>query len=251
MRDSFFNAIGQMIVEYGKNKMIELAIAQSTEKGKQAAALQTAAVEQGANAATQGSILVTMGLKVKEAFASIAGAVAAGFKWLVEAMGPFGLAAGIGLGAGIIAAFKGLVSGLGFASGGYTGEGGKFEPAGVVHRGEVVFESDIVRKNLGDLLGLRKLMQAGMPLRSIINPTLSLPGVSLPAMSRGSYAEGGYVSAGGDSGLLKKMDELIIGVSRLERRISDQRIVVENKTNLVDVHRFNIKASQEYQQVIA
>jgi lambda family phage tail tape measure protein len=36
-------------------------------------------------------------------------------------------------------------SGWGFASGGYTGAGGKFEPAGVVHRGEYVINADATR----------------------------------------------------------------------------------------------------------
>ena len=33
-----------------------------------------------------------------------------------------------------------------FAEGGYTGAGGKYEPAGIVHRGEVVFSQDDVRR---------------------------------------------------------------------------------------------------------
>jgi phage-related minor tail protein len=34
----------------------------------------------------------------------------------------------------------------GFATGGYTGDGGKYEPAGVVHRGEFVFNKEATRK---------------------------------------------------------------------------------------------------------
>ncbi|SIT74770.1 tape measure protein [Pontibaca methylaminivorans] len=37
-------------------------------------------------------------------------------------------------------------SGLGWADGGYTGSGGKYEPAGVVHRGEYVMDAETVRK---------------------------------------------------------------------------------------------------------
>lgn len=37
------------------------------------------------------------------------------------------------------------INGVGFASGGYTGAGGKYEPAGVVHRGEFVVPSETVR----------------------------------------------------------------------------------------------------------
>ncbi len=41
----------------------------------------------------------------------------------------------------------GLVGKLfGFDGGGYTGDGGKYEPAGVVHKGEVVFSQDDVKR---------------------------------------------------------------------------------------------------------
>lgn len=58
---------------------------------------------------------------------------------------------------------------LGFDKGGYTGNGGKHEPAGVVHKGEYVFDQDAVRA-------------AGGP-------------AALDAMRRGlkGYANGGYV----------------------------------------------------------
>lgn len=60
---------------------------------------------------------------------------------------------------------------LGYSSGGYTGDGGKYSPAGVVHRGEYVFDQDSVKAAGG-------------------------PGV-LDAMRRGlrGYANGGYVGA--------------------------------------------------------
>ena len=54
---------------------------------------------------------------------------------------------GIFAGAG---GFGGVVGGiLGFSSGGYTGPGGKNEPAGVVHKGEVVFSQEDVARNGG------------------------------------------------------------------------------------------------------
>lgn len=50
-----------------------------------------------------------------------------------------GLFSGTGVG--------GFIGGLlGFASGGYTGDGGKHEPAGVVHRGEYVFSQESVQR---------------------------------------------------------------------------------------------------------
>jgi lambda family phage tail tape measure protein len=54
----------------------------------------------------------------------------------------------------------------GFASGGYTGTGGKYEPAGVVHRGEYVIESERVNR-------------LGVPF--------------LESLGRIGYANGGYV----------------------------------------------------------
>lgn len=39
----------------------------------------------------------------------------------------------------------GLFKSLGFSNGGYTGDGGKYQPAGVVHKGEYVFDQDAVR----------------------------------------------------------------------------------------------------------
>jgi hypothetical protein len=65
----------------------------------------------------------------------------------------------------------------GFAEGGYTGPGGKYEPAGVVHRGEYVLPQEVVKG-----LGVGRLDA----LRSMF--TSSTPG-------RGSYATGGMVTA--------------------------------------------------------
>lgn len=57
----------------------------------------------------------------------------------------------------------------GFDGGGYTGHGGKYEPAGVVHRGEFVFTKEATSR-----IGVSNLYR----------------------MMRG-YASGGYVGAGG------------------------------------------------------
>ncbi len=56
----------------------------------------------------------------------------------------FGAAAIIGL-ALVMAAL--LAFSGGFAGGGYTGQGGKYQPAGVVHKGEFVFPADVVSKH--------------------------------------------------------------------------------------------------------
>ena len=42
--------------------------------------------------------------------------------------------------------FASMFSGKGFAHGGYTGDGGKYEPAGVVHKGEFVFTKEATNR---------------------------------------------------------------------------------------------------------
>lgn len=81
--------------------------------------------------------------------------------------GPFGLA---GVGAGAAAGGGFSISGLlGFSSGGYTGPGGKYQPAGVVHKGEYVFDkASTNRIGVSQLEALRN----GKPL----DATLGRPG---------------------------------------------------------------------------
>jgi hypothetical protein len=69
----------------------------------------------------------------------------------------------------------------GFSDGGYTGPGGKYEPAGVVHRGEYVLPQEVVRAIGVDRLDILRDMY-----------TNAAPG-------RGRYATGGLVQATLDS----------------------------------------------------
>lgn len=62
---------------------------------------------------------------------------------LLASIGSFGSAALIG--AAVLTAV--LASVGGFAEGGYTGAGGRFEPAGIVHRGEYVIPADVVSRH--------------------------------------------------------------------------------------------------------
>ena len=49
------------------------------------------------------------------------------------------------------------INGVGFASGGFTGEGGKYEPAGIVHKGEFVIPSHVVNAYGPDYFASRYL----------------------------------------------------------------------------------------------
>jgi lambda family phage tail tape measure protein len=76
--------------------------------------------------------------------------------------------------AGITAVLTGISqakSMLGFSEGGYTGSGGKYEPAGIVHKGEVVFSQRDVS------------MMGGASRVNAMRPTYK------------GYADGGIVTA--------------------------------------------------------
>ena len=55
------------------------------------------------------------------------------------------------LGGGTTDGFINWIKGIkaGYAEGGYTGAGGKYEPAGIVHKGEYVFRKDQVNQSTG------------------------------------------------------------------------------------------------------
>nr|WP_280043353.1 phage tail tape measure protein [Pseudomonas sp. Hg5Tf]MDH2558419.1 phage tail tape measure protein [Pseudomonas sp. Hg5Tf] len=74
------------------------------------------------------------------------------------------------MGKGTMTGFSETVSRTGFSGGGYTGDGGKFEPKGVVHGGEFVVRKEVVSRP-----GAREFLER---------------------MNRNSngYADGGYVS---------------------------------------------------------
>ncbi|MDH0749532.1 phage tail tape measure protein [Pseudomonas sp. GD03842] len=74
---------------------------------------------------------------------------------------------------GLFGSFTGAGFGFGFSSGGYTGDGGKFEPKGVVHGGEFVVQKSVVQQP-----GMREYLER------------------MNSSGKG-YADGGYVNPAG------------------------------------------------------
>jgi len=77
--------------------------------------------------------------------------------------GPSGGMGGATGGGGFGAAIGSLVGSWltgGYAEGGFTGPGGKYEPAGVVHRGEYVMPSEVVKRVGAD--NLQRLHQSAL-----------------------------------------------------------------------------------------
>lgn len=136
----------------GENWLGGLLGTSTSASGAGAAAASTTAMASSATAAT--ASLTSLAAAAAAASASLAGSSAAG------AVG------GDDIGA--------LISLLGYADGGFTGQGGKYEAAGIVHRGEGVLNQAEVR-SIGGERGFNSLRRA---------------------IARG-YADGGYVGSVG------------------------------------------------------
>jgi len=104
-------------------------------------------------------------------------------------------AAGI---AGVVAQSIGSLSGggkksksKGFATGGYTGDGDKYEPAGIVHKGEYVIPREgVLNPRLKPLINIFEMARRNNRLARLdLNPM-----VQVTSQTRG-YSTGGYASA--------------------------------------------------------
>lgn len=148
-----------------------------SNKQKRAELLKTLGIKLGANAAETGSNLKTAGSNMISGVASTIKSVMSSIPF------PFNvLAVGAAVG-GIYALYKTFKDRLtGFYSGGYTGNVGKNNIAGVVHGNEVVMESAITNGQVPEWLALRKLTQQGVKVSDIL------------AAAGFGFANGGYVA---------------------------------------------------------
>lgn len=151
------DGLGQMAAQWLINQGIELAFGQ-TETALHATKLamigtETAAATAGAATVAAAKVtadgVATASSLTATATTTTAQVAAAGTtlaSWLpaalVASIGTFGAAAVVGGGA-LLAAFA-LIKG--FSNGGYTGAGGVNEPAGTVHKGEVVWSQADIRR---------------------------------------------------------------------------------------------------------
>ncbi|WP_028713881.1 hypothetical protein [Paracoccus sp. J55] len=116
------------------------------EKAEQAAQQVQAAddkTEKGANALAD---LFSAGMKGSEAFGNALRNLAAELlkSQVLKLLLSFGQSGAPG--SGIIGAIGGALGGAGFAEGGWTGPGSKYQPAGIVHANEYVFSSEAVKR---------------------------------------------------------------------------------------------------------
>jgi hypothetical protein len=107
-----------------------------------------------------------------------------------------------------------------FASGGYTGPGGKWEPAGVVHRGEVVFSQDDVARN-GGVASVEAIRQGRIaPL--IATPAIKAP--RAPSLSRQSNSSNSTFTYAPQ---IDARGADVAAVERLERTLAKDKATFE------------------------
>ncbi|HFT1363436.1 TPA: phage tail tape measure protein, partial [Acinetobacter baumannii] len=109
-------------------------------------------------AADKAYAIATAGIAIQQ---SIAQAAKMGFPTNIPL-----IASAIAQGASIIANIR-AIKDQGFADGGYTGSGGKYEPAGIVHKGEVVWSQEDIRRWGG--VGLVENMRKSANPEAFIN----------------------------------------------------------------------------------
>lgn len=109
-------------------------------------------------AADKAYAIAAAGIAIQQ---SIAKAASVGFPTNIPL-----IASAIAQGAGIIANIR-AIKDQGFADGGFTGSGGKYEPAGIVHKGEVVWSQEDIRRWGG--VGLVENMRKSSGPEAFIN----------------------------------------------------------------------------------
>lgn len=156
-------ADANQVIEAQKNTIISAAtqsLFDSTTEIMRTGFGEQSAIYKVAFAASKAFAIADSMVKIQQAIAS--GAVSAPYPANIIAM------ASIAAQTACIVSNIQAVSGVGFASGGYTGPGGKYQPAGIVHKGEYVFDqASTNRIGVSQLEALRN----GQPLDATLGRT--------------------------------------------------------------------------------
>ncbi|HGU9994556.1 TPA: phage tail length tape measure family protein [Klebsiella pneumoniae] len=156
-------ADANQVIEAQKNTIISAAtqsLFDSTADIMRTGFGEQSAIYKVAFAASKAFAIADSMVKIQQAIAS--GAVSAPYPANIIAMASIAAQT-----ASIVSNIQ-AVSGVGFASGGYTGPGGKYQPAGIVHKGEYVFDqASTKRVGVSQLEALRN----GQPLDATLGRT--------------------------------------------------------------------------------
>ncbi|WP_374149789.1 phage tail length tape measure family protein [Klebsiella variicola subsp. variicola] len=156
-------ADANQVIEAQKNTIISASMQSlfdSTAEIMRTGFGEQSAIYKVAFAASKAFAIADSMVKIQQAIAS--GAVSAPYPANIIAMASITAQT-----ASIVSNIQ-AVSGVGFASGGYTGPGGKYQPAGIVHKGEYVFDqASTNRIGVSQLEALRN----GQPLDATLGRT--------------------------------------------------------------------------------
>ncbi|PXJ19880.1 phage tail protein [Klebsiella pneumoniae] len=156
-------ADANQVIEAQKNTIISAAtqsLFDSTADIMRTGFGEQSAIYKVAFAASKAFAIADSMVKIQQAIAS--GAVSAPYPANIIAMASIAAQT-----ASIVSSIQ-AVSGVGFASGGYTGPGSKYQPAGIVHKGEYVFDqASTNRIGVSQLEALRN----GQPLDATLGRT--------------------------------------------------------------------------------
>ncbi|MGR7198763.1 phage tail length tape measure family protein [Klebsiella aerogenes] len=156
-------ADANQVIEAQKNTIISAAtqsLFDSTADIMRTGFGEQSAIYKVAFAASKAFAIADSMVKIQQAIAS--GAVSAPYPANIIAMASIAAQT-----ASIVSNIQ-AVSGVGFASGGYTGPGGKYQPAGIVHKGEYVFDQASTNR-----IGVSQLeaIRNGQPLDATLGRT--------------------------------------------------------------------------------
>ena len=202
------------ITELFEGKKTVSAVAGALARGGAAATEETAKTTAAAAGASARIPIVTGEAATVGLMAGIAGV----FRSIME-LGPIaGPVVMISAVAGMIAMVKSIAGG-GFSSGGYTGDGGKYEYAGPAHKGEVIFNQEAVQAIGKDRLESIRINRA-LPYSV---------GVS----------DGGAAPFGSNAGTSRPMSIVLVDTDREARRIA--------KNSDTDAHIVSVMRRNKYQ----
>ncbi|HHT7508744.1 TPA: phage tail length tape measure family protein [Klebsiella quasipneumoniae subsp. similipneumoniae] len=156
-------ADANQVIEAQKNTIISAAtqsLFDSTAEIMRTGFGEQSAIYKVAFAASKAFAIADSMVKIQQAIAS--GAVSAPYPANIIAMASIAAQT-----ASIVSNIQ-AVSDVGFASGGYTGPGGKYQPAGIVHKGEYVFDQESTNR-----IGVSQLeaLRNGQPLDATLGRT--------------------------------------------------------------------------------
>lgn len=163
-------AQANQVIESQKNEIITSATQTMIDSGLQILATgfgEQSGIYKAAFAASKAFAIAQSLVSIQQ---GIAMAAANPFPYNIAAM------ASVAAATASIVSNLSAIAGTGFASGGFTGQGGKYQPAGVVHKGEYVF--DQAATNRIGVSNLEALRNGGS-----LDATLSKPGFGTGAQN--------------------------------------------------------------------